>query len=101
MELEYFFGRDDNEQFFYEIDMDDVIEMANLYYSDMYGASSGETRSLIKGLIENNLLDYEEDEGFIEFLKEQYRDDAEEAYGEYKEYSKDPYGYYGVSRYDF
>lgn len=96
MELEYYFGPKE-ELFTYEIDMDDIIEMANIYYADLYGASKGETKSLIRGLISNELLAYDCDDDFIEFLKEQFKDAAEEDYGEYCEYRKDPYAYYGVS----
>ena len=56
---------------------------------------------MLAGLISDELLCYEDDEEFIEFLHEQFYDDAEEAYNDYCEYRRDPYGYYGVSRSDF
>jgi hypothetical protein len=46
-------------------------------------------------------LCYEDDEEFVEFLHEQFYEDAQEAYEDYCEYRRDPYGYYGVSESDF
>lgn len=101
MELIYYFGRDEDERFEYEVDFDTVFEAAINYYSGLYNATTGGARSVLAGLISDDLLRYEEDEDFIEFLKEICQSDAEEAYNDYKEYQKDPYAYYGVSRSDF
>lgn len=100
MELVYHFGRND-EEFEYEISDNQVIEQALIYYCNMYGAQVENCRNLLTGLISNELLCYEDDEEFIGFLYEQFYEDAEEAYNDYCEYRRDPYGYYGVSRSDF
>lgn len=100
MELVYRFGRND-EEFTYEIDDDQVVEQALNFYCNTYGVAIGGCRSLLAGLISDELLCYEDDEEFIEFLHEQFYDDATEAYNDYCEYHRDPYGYYGVSRSDF
>ena len=62
-----------------------------------YGVAIGGCRGLLAGLISDELLCYEDDEEFIEFLHEQFYEDAKEAYEDYCEYRRDPYGYYGVS----
>jgi hypothetical protein len=100
MELVYRFGKND-EEFEYEIDEDQVVEQALVYYCNTYGAQVGGCRSLLAGLISDELLCYYDDEEFIEFLHEQFYKDAEEAYNDYCEYRRDPYGYYGVSKSDF
>jgi hypothetical protein len=100
MELVYRFGRND-EEFTYEIDDDQVVEQALNFYCNTYGVAIGGCRSLLAGLISDELLCYEDDEEFIEFLHEQFYKDAEEAYNDYCEYRRDPYGYYGVSKSDF
>ena len=102
MELRYFFGKDGEEEFFYEIDDDDIIEMAELFYPQMYDCSVDGARSIIAGLISDGLLNYESDDEFVDFLKEQFEDDAREAYKDYCEYRDyGPYAYYGVSESDF
>lgn len=100
MELVYHFGRND-EEFEYEINENQVIEQALIYYCNIYGAQVENCRSLLTGLISDELLCYEDDEEFIGFLYEQFYEDAAEAYEDYCEYRRDPYGYYGVSRSDF
>ena len=82
-------------------DMAPVIEQALIYYCNIYGAQIENCRSLLTGLISDELLCYEDDEEFIEFLHEQFYEDAQEAYEDYCEYRRDPYGYYGVSESDF
>lgn len=100
MELVYRFGKND-EEFTYEVDDDQVVEQALVFYCNTYGTAVGGCRSLLAGLISDGLLCYEDDEELIEFLHEQFYKDAEEAYNDYCEYRRDPYGYYGVSKSDF
>lgn len=100
MELVYRFGRND-EEFTYEIDDDQVVEQALNFYCNTYGVAVGGCRGLLAGLISDELLCYEDDEEFVEFLHEQFYDDAKEAYEDYCECRRDPYGYYGVSESDF
>lgn len=100
MELVYHFGRND-EEFEYEINENQVIEQALIYYCNAYGGLVENCRSLLAGLISDELLCYEDDEEFIGFLYEQFYEDAQESYEDYCEYRRDPYGYYGVSRSDF
>lgn len=100
MVLVYTFGKND-EEFEYELNEDQVIDYALQFYCNTYSAAIGGCRSLLAGLISDELLCYEDDEEFIEFLKEEFYEDAQEAYNDYCEYRRDPYGYYGVSKSDF
>lgn len=100
MRLTYYFGRN-SEEFEYEVDYDKVREKAINYYAQLYGATTGGARSVIAGLMADDLLLYEEDEDFIEYLTEEFEDEASEQYNEECEYRRDPYAYYGVSRSDF
>lgn len=100
MKLKYYFGKDD-EEFEYEVDAAEILEVAINYYSQLYGASVHGARSVLAGLLSDDLLLYEEDEEFIDFLKEHFEADAKESYEDCKEYERDPYSYYGVSRSDF
>lgn len=100
MELVYRFGKNE-EEFVYKVDDDEVVEQALNFYCNTYGIAVGGCRSLLAGLISDELLCYEDDEEFIEFLQEQFYDEAQEAYEDYCEYRRDPYGYYGVSKSDF
>lgn len=100
MELVYRFGKND-EEFTYEISEDQVVEQALIFYCNTYGVSTGGCRGLLAGLISDELLCYEDDEEFVEFLHEQFYEDAQEEYEDYCEYRRDPYEYYGVSRNDF
>ena len=77
MELVYRFGRND-EEFTYEIDEDQVVEQALNFYCNTYGVATGGCRGLLAALISDELLCYEDDEEFVEFLHEQFYDDAEE-----------------------
>ena len=101
MELKYLFGQYEEHEFNYEVDTESLLNAAVIYYCDYYGVSSDDAKKLLRGLLIDEVILYEEDEGFIEFAEEFFREDAIESYEEYCEYTRDVYGYYGVSRYDF
>lgn len=54
-------------------------------------------------LLKEVINDFEDDfiEEYRDSIEDFYRDDAFEQYEDCKEYSRDPYSYYGVSRKDF
>lgn len=100
MELTYYFGPKEK-QYDFEVDDNKVFDLAVDYYCNTYGVNCEETRSLVRTLIAEEILQYEYDDYFIEYLEEYFKDEAAEQWEEYEEYHRDPYGYYGVSRSDF
>ena len=102
MELKYTFGDYDEATFEYEVNENDVINCAVCYFANLCGVKIGEdVEKVIRNLISEGVIVLEYETDFIEFLKESYYEEALEAYEDYCEYRRDPYGYYGVSRSDF
>lgn len=98
MLVKYYFN---DEKFIYEISIDDVIDVASIYYSTSYGVPVEVGSKLIANLIINDLLFYEEDEEFIEFVADYFYNQAKEVYEDGVSFRRDPHGYYGVSEKDF
>ena len=104
MKLRYYFdaGPDDVEEFDFEIGYDEAFDRAVEYYAEVYGGRVDDrAMEIVRGILADDYIDYENDDSFIEYLKEIYENTAYEAYEDCCEYRRDPYGYYGVSRWDF
>ena len=87
----------DGVEFEYEVDYKNVHDVLEKKFMDDYGLTPNVARNIIDdyGLweaLEENHKDY---------LLELFEDDARNEYEENREYNKDPYSYYGVSRNDF
>lgn len=123
MTITYDFGDDYQDDFFeYEVDdLGDFIDslgkeelvdfvMENVDNDLIDGWELPSNKDELKGELANDdyllhgLIGELEDafvECFEDSLEDFYRDDAMEQYEDYKECSRDPYSYYGVSRNDF
>ena len=83
MVLTYWFEtRDTEEEFEYEVDLNVLYDAVVEYYSVKYGFPSVECRSLISELYYNDMLNYENDWDFEDYLKEVCYEDA---YHQFKE----------------
>ena len=123
MTITYDFGDDCQDDYFeYEVDdLEDFIDslskeelvdfvMENVDNDLIDGWELPSSKDGLRDELENDdyllhgLISELEDafvECFEDSLEDFYRDDAMEQYEDYKEYSRDPYSYYGVSRNDF
>lgn len=98
MTLIYDFGV---EKFEYEIDDHCLREAILTYYANLYGVSTQNIRKFVLRLLGDDLLSYEDDEEFLEYLKEECRAAAQEEYEDMCAERRDPYGYRGLSESDF
>lgn len=103
MIISYCFNDDD----FYEFEVDySMKEVYNYLKNELaYSEIPAEhIEGVLKELYNADLLDLyalEQDEYFIEYMRELYMDDAYEAYKEACDYERDPLGYHGLSVHDF
>lgn len=99
---------DETYEYEYRVPLQTLYELADEYHD------GDEPSDEYNEFIENggtNLEYYEDDSGFYEFVHDSVEDDARKAFEddndfwdgvrEAEEYRKDPYAYYGVSRWDF
>ena len=100
MKLIYVFD-DSFDSFEYEIADWEVRSKAIEYYTKIYSTENYNCAPLIEQLIDDELLAFENDEDFVEFLAAEFAQDAGEQYEDYREYLKDQHSYYGVNRDDF
>lgn len=98
MTLTYWFGNDEDIEFEYEVDLGILHNAVVEYYTRMYGTDGDECRSLIKELYYNDLLSYDTDCGFEDYIKDYCYEDAYHEWKEGEESSGDPYSYFGISR---
>lgn len=98
MTLIYWFGSDEDVEFEYEVDLDVLHDVVIEYYIKMYGADSDECRSLIEELYYNDLLNYNTDWGFEDYIRDYCYEEAHLQWKEEEESSGDPYSYFGISR---
>lgn len=129
MTLTYYFGRDEEDDFEYEVDLDDylydikrdpkkVLELVKEVYEE-----DTELQKWYKeefGIDSSDKIEVDSDEGkdvayaalsdtdekiIYDLRKDEiddyFRDDAYEAYEDAVAYNKDPLGYYGMSIHDF
>ena len=104
MILNYSWGEYDEVEYEYEVDTDDVIELAIQFYADEFSKNISDrevVEKVIKELINYDLLLFEEDDEFMSYLKEYFEDAAMEEYEDAREYARDPMGYYGMHISDF
>lgn len=87
----------DGEEFEYDVDYENIYALLEQRFSYDYGISINKARDIIDdfGLWENL------EEIHEPYILECYEDDARNMYEDNREYNKDPYSYYGVSRNDF
>lgn len=100
MTLIYWFGSDEDVEFEYEVDLNVLHDAVIEYYTKMYGTDSDECRSLIEELYYNDLLSYDTDWGFEDYIKDSCYENAYCQWQE-EEKSENPYSYYGISESDF
>ena len=97
-ELVYDFGDEEHdEEFIYSANYDVVCEVLAQLFADTYGIYFGIAECIIS---DYDLYDSLE-EIYKEDLLEHFRDEALEAYQEYKEFDSDHYSFYGISESDF
>ena len=104
MILDYSWGEYDEVEYEYEVDIDDVIELAIQFYADEFSKNISDreiVEKVIKELINYDLLVFEQDDEFMSYLKEYFEDAAAEEYEDGREYARDPMGYYGMHISDF
>ena len=87
----------DGEEFEYDVDYGSIYDTLVKKFADDYGL----TINVANGIIDDYGLWDDLESIHEEYLLELYEDDARNEYEENKEYRKDPYSYYGVSRNDF
>ena len=100
MTLTYWFGSDEDIKFEYEVDLNVLHDVVVEYYTKTYSTDNDECRSLIEELYYNDILSYDTDWDFEDYIRDYC---YEEAYLQWQEEEKssDPYSYFGVSRNDF
>lgn len=101
MNLHYCWGEYGEIEYDYEVSDSDIIDCAIDYYCDIFDVDAAHCGKLIQRLIEEDLLLFEEDDEFIDYLKDQFEDAAAEERAEGIEYARDPMGYYGMHISDF
>lgn len=87
----------DGVDFEYDVDYEDVYDALITKFMDDYGVISIVAKNIID---DYNLWD-DLEEIHEDYLLELFEDDARNEYEDSREYNKDPYSYYGVSRNDF
>lgn len=104
MILHYSWGEYDEVEYEYEVSIDNVVELAIQFYADEFSKTVSDrelVEKVIKELINYDLLVFEQDDDFMDYLKEHFEDEAMEEYEDAREYARDPMGYYGMHISDF
>lgn len=129
MTLTYYFGRYDDEEFEYETDFSDylydlkknpkeVVELVKELYDEDEELQKWAKEEFNINSSNDIVLDTDEGKDFSyealndidedvlyelrrDDIEDYYRDNAEEEYEDYKSYTKDPLGYYGMRQSDF
>ena len=87
----------EDEEFEYDVDYGSIYDTLSRKFADDYGL----TINVANDIIDDYGLWDDLESIHEEYLLEYYEDDARNEFEDNKEYRKDVYSYYGVSRNDF
>lgn len=104
MVIRYCWGEYDEIEYEYEVDINEIVELAIQFYADEFSKNISDreiVEKVITELIHYDLLVFEQDDEFMDYLKEYFEDAAVEEYEDGRAYASDPLGYYGMHWSDF